>query len=87
MQKFRGKDIAVFVLVLGILAARVYSLIGSGGLSINTPAIASMTPEELAAENEALMKQFQEAGRSIGGIAAFTRDKTALEWLEKYARP
>ena len=85
MQKFRGKDIAVFVLVLGILAAGVYSLIGSGGLSINTPAIASMTPEELAAENEALMKQFQEAGRSIGGIAAFTRDKTALEWLEKYA--
>ena len=84
MKKFRGKDIAIFVLVLGILAAGVYSLM-DGGSSINTPAAASMTPEELAAENEVLMKQFQEAGRSIGGIAAFTRDKTALEWLEKYA--
>ena len=87
MQKFRRKDIAVFVLVLGILAAGVYSLVDvdSSSPTTNAPAVASMTAEELAAENEALMKQFQEAGRSIGGMAVLGGNKAALEWLEKYA--
>ena len=82
MKKFCGKDMAIFVLMLGILAAGAYFLMGSG-LFISTPAVASMTPEELAAENEALMKQFQEAGRSIGGMAVLGRNKAALEGIEK----
>lgn len=85
MKKFRGKDIAVFVLVLGILAAGVYSLIGSGGSSINTPAIASMTPEELAAENEMLTKQAHDASMELQMIAA-GGSKSANMWVEKYCK-
>ena len=85
MKKFRGKDIAIFVLVLGILAAGVYSLIGSGGSSINTPAIASMTPEELAAENEMLTKQAHDASMELQMIAA-GGSKSANMWVEKYCK-
>ena len=84
MKKLQTGNVVIVVLVLGILAAGAYFLMGSG-LFISTPAAASMTPEELAAENEALMKQFQEAGRSIGGMAVLGRNKAALEWIEKYA--
>ena len=84
MKKLRTGNVVIVVLVLGILAVGAYFLVGSG-LFLDAPAAASMTPEELAAENEALMKQFQEAGRLIGGMAVLGRDKAALEWLEKYA--
>ena len=84
MKKFRGKDIAIFVLVLGILAAGVYSLMG-GGSSINTPAIASMTPEELAAENEMLTKQAHDASMELQMIAA-GGSKSANMWVEKYCK-
>ena len=43
MKKFCGKDMAIFVLMLGILAAGAYFVLGSG-LFISTPAAASMTP-------------------------------------------
>lgn len=49
MKKLQTGNVVIVILVLGILAAGVYSLMG-GGSSINTPAAASMTPEELAAE-------------------------------------
>ena len=68
MKKLRTGNVVIVVLVLGILAVGAYFLVGSG-LFLDAPAAASMTSEELAAENEALMKQFQEAGRSIGGMA------------------
>ena len=84
MKTFRGKDIAVFVLVLGILAAGVYSLMG-GGSSINTPAAASMTPEELAAENEMLTKQAHDASMELQMIAA-GGSKSANMWVEKYCK-
>ena len=84
MKKLRTGNVVIVVLVLGILAVGAYFLVGSG-LFLDAPAAASMTPEELAAENKALMKQFQEAGRSIGGMAVLGKDKAALEWLEKYA--
>ena len=85
MKKFRGKDIAIFVLVLGILAAGVYSLVGSGGSSINTPAIASMTPEELAAENEMLTKQAHDASMELQMIAV-RGSKSANTWIENTAK-
>ena len=59
MKKLRTGNVVIVVLVLGILAVGAYFLVGSG-LFLDAPAAASMTPEELAAENEALMKQFQE---------------------------
>ena len=84
MKKLRTGNVVIVVLVLGILAVGAYFLVGSG-LFLDAPAAASMAPEELAAENKALMKQFQEAGKSIGGMAVLGRDKVTLEWLEKYA--
>ena len=68
MKKLRTGNVVIVVLVLGILAVGAYFLVGSG-LFLDAPAAASMAPEELAAENKALMKQFQEAGKSIGGMA------------------
>ena len=87
MQKFRGKDIAVFVLVLGILAAGVYSLVDvdSSSPTTNAPAVASMTPEELAAENEVLTKQAHDASMELQMIAA-GGSKSANTWVEKYCK-
>ena len=82
MKKFRGKDIAIFVLVLGILAAGVYSLVDvdSSSPTTNAPAVASMTPEELAAENEVLTKQAHDASMELQMIAA-GGSKSANTWV------
>ena len=84
MKKFRGKDIAVFVLGLGILAAGAYFLMGSGSF-ISTPAAASMTPEALTAENEMLMKQVYDASMQLQMIA-YGGSEPAKVWVEKYCK-
>ena len=84
MKKFRGRDIAVFVLGLGILAAGAYFLMGSGSF-ISTPAAASMTPEALTAENEMLMKQVYDASMQLQMIA-YGGSEPAKVWVEKYCK-
>jgi len=84
MKKLQTGNVVIVILVLGILAAGVYSLMG-GGSSINTPAAASMTPEELAAENEMLTKQAHDASMELQMIAA-GGSKSANMWVEKYCK-
>lgn len=84
MKKFLGKGIAVCVLVLGILAAGAYFVLGSG-VFISTPAVASVTPEALTAENEMLMKQVYDASMQLQMIA-YGGSEPAKVWVEKYCK-
>ena len=84
MKKFLGKGIAVCVLVLGILAAGAYFLMGSG-VFVSTPAVASVTPEALAAENEALKDQAHNASMELQMIA-YGGSEPAKVWVEKYCK-
>lgn len=84
MKKRQTGNVVIVVLVLGILAAGVYSLMGVGS-SINMSAAASMTPEELAAENEMLTKQAHDASMELQMIAV-GGSKSANTWVEKYCK-
>ena len=87
MKKLQMGNVVVVVLVLGILAAGVYSLVDvdSSSPTTNAPAVASMTPEELAAENEVLTKQAHDASMELQMIAV-VGSKSANTWVEKYCK-
>ena len=82
MKKLRTGNVVIVVLVLGILAVGAYFLVGSG-LFLDAPAAASMTPEELAAENEVLTKQAHDASMELQMIAV-GGSKSANTWVDKY---